>query len=562
MLTEIFIRNYIIIDKLSISLRNGFTVLTGETGAGKSLWIDALQLALGERADNLLIKKGCDQLEITLNFDLSQNTEALHWLKKHNFDYDDQECLIRRIIFKDGKTRSTLNGQPIAQYSLRELSPCLVSIHSQHQAHSLLHSKEQRNILDKYAKNHILLAEISVLHNQWQNVSDEINQLEQKLPQRDQQLEFLEYNIEELQQADLENNPWNELCQQQTRMHKSKDILSNLQQIISITEEHDDSITNHLNQVNQLINCIDKIDSQALASAKQLILQSQVQIQEALIEMQNYQQQLELNPEKIQHIDETISIIYSLARKHRCQPDQLNQTLLELQQQHQDLLNIQKNLDELQKKQQIIIQHYQAKADQLSHKRAQASKKMQKTVSTYMQSLGMQGGEFHITMSPVDKAITPYGQENIVFMVKTNIDQDIHPINKGVSGGELSRLSLALQTILTDNQDHACIIFDEVDVGIGGKTAEIVGTLLHDLSQYRQVLCITHLAQVAAKGDYHLQVNKKLSQQKTQTEIIELTPTQRIDEIARMLGGSQLTPHALAHAKELVAISEYTLIAM
>ena len=177
---------------------------------------------------------------------------------------------------------------------------------------------------------------------------------------------------------------------------------------------------------------------------------------------------------------------------------------------------------------------------------------MQKMVTDYMQTLGMQGGEFYITMNPIDKPITPYGQESVAFSVKTNVDQDLHPINKGVSGGELSRLSLALQTILTDNQDHACIIFDEVDVGIGGKTADIVGTLLHDLAKYRQVLCITHLAQVAAKGEHHLQVTKKLLQQKTQTNIIELTNTQRIDEIARMLGGSDLTPHAIAHAKEMV----------
>lgn len=553
MLTHIHIQNFTIIDSLTLDLQNGLSVLTGETGAGKSIWIDAVSYALGARADSGVVRHGQARCEITLCFDLKDHPQAQQWLQQNDYD-DEGECVIRRIIAADGPSRAAINGRPSPLQSLRELGALLLNIHDQHENQALLKRQAQQQRLDAYADNDALLEKISALYQHWKTAATELEQLTQQAENRDAELNLLRYQLDEFEALQLKENEWKTLSQEHQQLHSAKDLITQLNQAIELTVESEENSASQMLQ--QAISQLDEIrlDDPQIKAAKELLSTAAIHLQEAGNELNHYRDHLDLSPEHLAKIEERLSTMYDLARKHHSSPE----NLLEIQKSLADKLQQLENVDvRLETLQQALDQHakqYEKLAEQLSASRKKAIKKLEKAISDSIQALGINGGQFRIQLEARDNPIHPEGKEKILFEVSTNPGQPFHALNKIVSGGELSRISLALQ-VLTAKKDHTpTMIFDEVDTGIGGKTAETVGQLLRKLGTTTQVLCITHLAQVAAQGHHHYKISKLTGDKTTSTTVKQLNDDERVNELARMLSGSKITDQTLAHASELLTL--------
>lgn len=557
MLTHIHIQNFTIIESLTLDFNQGLSVLTGETGAGKSIWIDAVGYALGARADNNAIRQGQSRCEITLCFDLSDNAAAQEWLRAQ--DYDDEgegedvgECLIRRVIARDGPSRASVNGRPCPLQSLRELGALLLNIHGQHENQALLKRTAQQQRLDAFADNNKWLNDIGRVYQRWETAHNEIKQLRLRAENREAELSLLRYQSEELEELQLKENEWNELSHQHQQLHNAKDLMTQLNKAIEFTTENEQtSATYFLQQATNQLNDI-RFDDPPIKNAKALLNTAAIHLQEASDELQAYRSHLDLSPENLARIEARLTKMSDLARKHHVNPDDLLAIQRTLAEKHQQLKHVDVHLETLEKAQADCEKQYKKIANQLTASREKAAKTLEETITTSIQSLGIEGGRFRASLEKRDEPLHPEGSEKIVFEVSTNPGQPFQPLTKVVSGGELSRISLALQ-VMTAKKDHTpTIIFDEVDTGVGGKTAETVGQLLRQLGQHTQVLCITHLPQVAAQGHHHYKITKSSDDQSTKTNIKKLTKDECINELARMLSGAKITKRTLAHASELL----------
>lgn len=554
MLTHIFIKNFAIVDTLEIDFTQGLSVLTGETGAGKSLWVDAINLALGQRADSQWIRPGCDKTEITVTFDVSQLKAAQLWLKQEALDNEEQQCILRRIVATNGNSRSTVNGTPLPLQRIKELADLLIQVHSQHQQQHLLQQHHQRAILDTYAQNDALLKSIQTVYTQWKITRDEISLLLGSSQNKAQEIEFLKYQLNELSALDLKAGEWQTLSHQHQQLHNAKHLLQQLNQAIALTVEDEEISASQL--LSQAIHEVDmiKIDDSQLSTIRELLNTAAIHLTEAGNELQAYRNgfdNLSLNP---QEIESRLSIIYDIARKHHCNPEDLCELHNSLQHKLDELVGVDEKVAALQLHQSQLETKYHELAKRLTTARQKAASRLEKAVTKSMQQMDIQDGSFHVNFETLDTTPTAYGNEKICFQVQTNAGQGIQPLTKIASGGEISRISLALHVLTASQEQTPTLVFDEVDVGISGKTAATVGQLLRELGHKAQVLCITHLPQVAANGHHHYKVTKQSDGKSTTTHILNLDEKQRVDEIARLLGGAKVTQQSRLHATELLSL--------
>ncbi|MGD8784330.1 MAG: DNA repair protein RecN [Thioalkalispiraceae bacterium] len=552
MLTHIHIWNFAIVESLDIEFESGLTVLTGETGAGKSILLDALGLALGDRADTSVIRHGNDKAEISVSFSVKQAPQASAWLSQHEMESED-ECIIRRSISRKGGSKAFINGIPSTIQQLKELGEMLVDLHGQHEHQSLLHKDVQRQLLDDYANHRDLQNEVAELYTRWQDLSRDYARLSQANTDRDSRLELLRYQVQELQALDLQPGETDKLEHELKRLSNANQLLNTAQSIVNNLEENEQhAVSSILTQSSNDLSDLTRIDEK-LAPIAELLNTSIIQVQETVSELRHYIDSLELDPERLSEVEQRITDIHNLSRKHRVEPEQLVELLPTLKQEQEDLEQADIKLGDLQKQIELAKSAYLKAAKKLSASRKKTAELLSGKITDTMQGLSLQGGQFKAELIELDEAQwSSRGAENIEFLVSANPGMPLKPLAKVASGGELSRISLAIQVILAQATRIPTLIFDEVDVGIGGSVAEIVGLQLRALGQHRQVICVTHLPQVAALGHHHYQVSKSTNQKTTVTEINPLDNTQRIDEIARMLGGIKITEQTLSHAREMI----------
>jgi DNA repair protein RecN (Recombination protein N) len=551
MLNNITIKNFAIIDRLNLDLSNGTTVLTGETGAGKSIIVGAVGLVSGARASSDVIKHGEDRADISVTFDISGNLIAQDYLKQLGLD-NNNECIVRRIITKDGRSKSLINDIPVTLQSLRKLTANLISIHSQHEFHALLKSDVQRILLDDFAGHNELVRKVNELFSLWQQTKQEYEQLKQSSQDATERTKFLNYQLEEFAELNLLENEIKSLDQEYKRLVNADELLNNCQAAIALLNGNDETNVNlMLHQATQLLEKIKNVAPQ-LSSTTELLNNTMIELEEEANEIRDYLDTVELNPARLQEVEQRLAKIYEIARKHRVQPENLLELYNKMQLEMETLENKDERLQALQQKIVVMEEEYFDAANKLTKSRKQHAKKLSKLVTTNMQQLGMRDGKFMIEFEDLTTKPTAFGCERISFMVSTNLGQPLNLLTKVASGGELSRISLAIQVVTAQKSKMPILIFDEVDVGIGGATAEIVGKLLRELGEATQTLCITHQAQVAAKGHNHLSVGKTNDAEVTKVNITYLDQEGRIKELARMIGGVKITAQTYAHAEEML----------
>ncbi len=553
MLTQIYLRNFLLIKKLDLDWATGFTVLTGETGAGKSILIDAINLALGARADTQFIKKGTDRCTIILTVNIDDNTEAKAWLKKN--DCESDECVIKRILFKNGHSKSSVNGYPFNQTMLRQFSQHLLHIHAQHHSQLLLKPEQQLKLLDNFANNQELLAQTQVLYQQWHSQQTQLEQRIASTENRERELEFLRFQYDEINHAQIKKDEWLSLSEKHQQLHHGKALLDNLDDALNATT--DGEPLNALLLLEQALQFVQeiKIEQPQIINIKELLNNAVIYLREAGSELQNLRNHLEYSGDSLPSIEARMSLLHDLARKHRTDPTALLEIERSLATRIHDLENIENKIEKIKQKQQHIINQYNLIASQLTQSRQKAAIILDKKITTIINQLGIQGGKLQICCESHSKKITPTGAESCCFTIRTNVGSEFQPLQKVVSGGELSRISLALQSMIAEKDIIPTLIFDEIDGGLGGETAEVVGSLLKKLSKCRQVFCVTHLAQVASKANHHFKIEKHHHKDTTETTVVPLSPQQRIHEIARMASGTQITAETLTHAEILLANS-------
>lgn len=549
MLTSIHIKDFAIIDQLDLDLKSGMTVITGETGAGKSIMVDALSYSLGERADSSVVRNGAKRAEISAYFDIKQLPHVKDWLDEQMLD-DDDHCILRRVINHDGRSKAFVNGQPVNLAQVSELGDFLVDIHGQHEHQSLFKPQVHLQLLDRYAGLTEQSAELSKVSSKISSISSKLKAFQSALKDKNDRKDLISFQLQELEQAPIDKA--NEIELEHKRAANASRLLEKGQQSLSALSEDDDNISSNLGRIVHQISDMLAVD-EGLKNTHDLLQSALVEIDEASHELRDYLEGLDIDPQAYQELDQQISALHDLARKHQVSMEELPQTLQELQQELENLEGDEQTFDDLEKELAKLEKQYLELAKAISNKRHSAAKKLNQEVVKLMQQLGLGNGVFEVAFNEQDAdAYRSTGLESAEFMVSTNPGQKPMPLRKVASGGELSRISLALQVINAQTTQLPTLIFDEVDVGIGGGTAEIVGKLLAELGKKAQILCVTHQAQVAAQGHHHLQVSKSQDKKATQTQLLEISETQRIEEIARMIGGIEITDTIRQHARELL----------
>jgi DNA repair protein RecN (Recombination protein N) len=552
MLHQLHIEAFTIVDRLTVEFNTGMTVFTGETGAGKSILLDALGLALGDRGDSKLIRHGQSQLDISARFHLANTTLAQQWLLEHELADESGECVVRRTLNDKGRSLAYINGKPATLQQLKELGTLLVHIHGQHEHHALLKSTVQRQRLDAFAKAEALVTQTSEAFQTWKEQQHLLTTLTQQQADQHAKQALLRYQLAEIEQLELYPCELEQLHQQQHKLHHMQHLIDTCSQACEQLQDADVAILPQLGQLQQSIQKMNRVDT-SLSPLEPMLKEALVNLQEIYQELQRYQSRLEPNPEALQNTEQRLAKIYDMARKHRIEPTLLEQHQQQLQEQLLQYQGLDQQITELTLASEQAQQQYLTLAEKLHQHREKAAKKLTPKVIAFMEQLGMQGGQFNIQLEVCEPSAQ--GIDQIHFLVSTNPGQPLQTMRDIVSGGELSRLSLALQVLTAEQHPTPTLIFDEVDVGIGGGTAEVVGQLLHQLGEHCQVLCVTHLPQVAALGDHHIHAQKLKKTDSTTASVTILSHEQRVQEIARMLGGVKITPQTLAHAQEMIKSS-------
>ncbi|HEB93773.1 MAG TPA: DNA repair protein RecN [Gammaproteobacteria bacterium] len=556
MLRNIHIRHLAVVDELNLDLQPGMTVLTGETGAGKSILIDALSLALGDRADSGVIRAGQARAEISADFDLDGLTAINDWLNEQELD-DDGQCLIRRTISRDAPSRGYINGRLVPMQSLRELGEMLVDIHGQHAHQSLLRRDAQRQALDAYAGHQKLIDGVAGQYRQWHSLRERLDELTTNRSQREDRLELLRYQVQELQELALKEDELTALEEEHDRLANLNQLREGSQQVLQLLiENEDNALADTLERAASDLERLQSFDAR-LGNIMQTVRDAAIQTSEAGHELRDYLEGLSLDPERLREIDQRLGLIHDLSRKHQVSVAELPALQQQLEDELATLEDADVALDATARELAATETAYRIAANKLQASRRRAAKKLAKAVSDNMHQLGMKEGCFEIALETREH-YAAYGLERVEFLVSANPGQPPQPLAKIASGGELARISLAIQVITVGTGSIPTLIFDEVDVGIGGGIAEIVGRLLRNLGHERQVLCVTHQPQVASLAHQHLQVHKQSNKKTTITDVSPLTAEARVDEIARMLGGLEITEQTLSHAREMIERGQRT----
>ncbi len=562
MLNHLFVQHLAVVQQLALNINAGMTVLTGETGAGKSILIDALQLALGRRAESGVVRHNCPQAEISAIFELKKLPLVSEWLKENALEAsdDEDECIIRRTLTEDGKSRAYINGRVVPLNQLRELGDQLVNIHGQHQHQALLKPEHQRVLLDAYtiaeSKNHEALCNtVKKNYTLHQQLQKEYKSL-QALQGQNDKLTLLDYQIQEIDELNLAADELSSLNAEYKQLAHADQWLTTCETALAALKN--DSGQDAVSLLYQGLNLITTLKAQAtsLSTTQELLNTAYIQLNEAIVDIENFKETLSNDPNRLAEIDKRLGQIHALARKHRIQPEAILEHQRILEKEANQLRHIQTHLEEVSTKLVEAENAYLDAATKLSKSRQKAALSLEKKVTHCIQTLEMPNGHFKIAFlahEPSDSiTFSPNGIDDIEFLVSTNPGLALQPLRKIASGGELSRISLAIQVITTQKQSTPTLIFDEVDAGISGKTAETVGKLLRQLSIDAQVLCVTHLPQIAVQGHHHCHVVKTQTKDSTTTQIVPLSETERVKELARMLGGATITERTLAHAEEML----------
>jgi DNA repair protein RecN (Recombination protein N) len=549
MLTYLHIRNLAIVTDLNLECESGMTAITGETGAGKSILIDALSLALGERADSSLVRPGSPRAEIILQFDLQPLPHVHAWLTEHELA-DTMECLIRRTINADGRSRAYINDQAVTLSQVRELGSLLLDIHGQHAYHSLLNADTHIGILDNFAAHQELCSQVREAFLTWQHTSQQLRALQRSTEERQSRLELLQFQLEELNELELEKNSWEHIVKEHQQLANAEQLVQQAQQVLDYLNGEQVNALVLLQQASHALEKVSAVFSNT-QHITELLNNASIYTQEASHDLQQFVDHVTIDPQRLAELDQLMGQMHTLARKHRCQTEQLAEHYLKLQEEYQLLLNADDQQENLKN---TLAQHatdYQKLADKLSKQRQKAATQLSKNVTAQLPQLALPHAKFTVELKS-QEAFSAQGQETCEFIVQTNPGHPAQPLAKIASGGELSRISLAIQVVTAQTSPTPVLVFDEVDVGISGATASMVGQLLKQLSQHAQILCVTHQPQVAVYAKHHWLVEKKVTDNHTATQIVSLENKERINEIARMLGGIKITAQTLAHAKELL----------
>nr|WP_139349762.1 DNA repair protein RecN [Thioalkalivibrio denitrificans] len=536
---------------MALELEAGMTALTGETGAGKSILVDALGLVLGDRADSAAVRPGAERAEIGVGFELADNATARAWLEEQAMDAGD-ECLLRRVVGADGKSRAWINGTPTTLQNMKALGELLVDIHGQHAHQSLTRRDVQRLILDEFANHPGLLEETRVSFQDWQDLKARLERAAGDDEARTARRDLLRFQTGELQALDLGEDEVEALDGEQRRLAHAGRLLELSESVHHGLYADDHSVDALLSRFHSLLDEAAQLDP-ALGEPLELMNSARIQLREAADALRHYADRVDLDPARLSFVEQRLTDIHDLARKHRVAPEALPELTRTLLAELAQLEGDEEDLDDLTRNVQAAEARYREAAMALSRSRRSAAKQLSGQVSEAMQGLGMEGGVFQVQVdSDPDVRPAVHGTDRIEFLVTANPGQPVQPLSRVASGGELSRISLAIQMIAARSLPIPTLIFDEVDSGIGGAVAEVVGRQLRALGEHRQVLCVTHLPQVAAQAHHHVQVSKRKGKADTRTQIQVLDDDSRVQEVARMLGGLELTDQTLAHAREMV----------
>lgn len=551
MLVSLSIQQLAIVDHLALEFSKGMTVITGETGAGKSILLQALGLALGDRCDSDSIRHGADRAEVTASFDLSQLPQAKDWLIQHALNSDT--CILRRSLQKNGRSKAWINGQSCPVQHLKALGELLLDIHGQHAHQSLLRKDVHLKILDQYAGLQAQTTQLTATYRRWHKVHTRIESLREQDDVQQARVQLLRYQIDELDQLALQADELSALETEQQQLANAEQLIQTSQQALNLCDHEDGAA---LQQVNQALQLISELKAPNLQPVLQMLSEAQIQLQETSRELEHYASALEIDPERLQWVEARLSDIYQMARKHHLQAEELPAHHAQLKQALNALDNSETHLDLLNNELTALFNNYGQQAEQLHQARTVAANKLQQAVDEQLAYLGMEKSQFKVNFKPLE-GLHANGSDDIEFLIAPNPGQPAKPLIRIASGGELSRISLAIQVITAQTSSIPTLVFDEVDVGISGATAEIVGRLLKQLANRGQILCVTHLPQVAAQGDQHLHIHKQVDENTTLTQMVLLDEKGRIGELARMLGGIKLSERTLAHAKEMLKGSRH-----
>ncbi len=560
MLLQLNIQNFAIVRSLDIDWQAGMTTITGETGAGKSIAIDALGLCLGERATTNIVRPHCKKAELAATFDTQKNPLAQNWLTSHDLNQAEEaqqyECILRRVISAEGRSRAYINGIQVPLAQLKEIGQLLINIHGQHDHQLLLKHSHQCLILDNYAGHNALLDDVKHYSEQWKKLDKELDQLQKSQLQREAQKQLTQYQVDELDEFALQDGEFATLESDYKKYSNAQDLLDTTLSVLDrLAESERFNIMNSLQECSDNINTLARVDNQ-LSDIAQLLSDSLIQLAEANTDLKHYYQQLELDPERHSLIEERYSTALQLAKKHQIAPEKLVSFHLTLKQELANIANDETRISSVITALDNTKQCYKEAAQLLTLSRQASATSLSKLISASMQELNMPDGQFLIQVEAGKtnaQGMKSSGVDEVSFKISLNPGQELESMNKVASGGELSRISLAMQVILADKVVTPTLIFDEVDVGISGPTAAMVGKKLQQLAQNTQVICVTHLPQVACKGHQQLFVSKFTAAEQTETKVTELSEQNRVKEIARLLAGDKISQHSLANAQELLA---------
>lgn len=559
MLTHLTVDNYAIAEHIEAEFTAGMTVLTGETGAGKSILLDALGLALGDRADASVVRTGAERADIHAAFDVSAIKEAKAWLETRDL-LAGEECLLRRTITSEGRSRGYINGQPATLQDLKTIGELLIDIYSQHAHQSLLQRAQQRKLLDAFAGTETLAETVKTLAQQYQHGAEQLDRLSNQRDEVTARVQLLSYQVEELDKLDLGAEEIVALENERRALANGEQILRNSQHALALCREGEINVVNILNQA---LKSLGDLDAKHLGSRQTGLMQAEdmlnsalIQVEEASHELQHYVDGFELDPQRLAEAEARLDAIYEIARKHRVQPQQLADLHAQLRAELDNVAGGGERIEQLQIELKALRANYAKQAGELSKRRQQAAQKLQKQIEKQLQALAMGGCRFTVALAQRETAVPhAHGGEDIEFLISTNPGTPPQSLNRIASGGELSRISLAIQVVTAQTSAIPTLVFDEVDVGIGGATAEVVGNLLRELGSRGQVLCVTHQPQVASKGHQHFSVEKIAERKSVRTQLRRLGESEKIEEIARMLGGINVTEQSRAHAKEMLSFT-------
>tara|TARA_R110000850_G_scaffold67188_5_gene149672 strand:+ start:20398 stop:22083 length:1686 start_codon:yes stop_codon:yes gene_type:complete len=557
MLETLQIRGLATIESVDLELASGFTALSGETGAGKSILIDALGLVLGARADAALVRDGKDRAEVTALFHVPESSTVRHWLEQQSLldDSEPDACLLRRVLHAEGRTRAFINGTAVSVGQLRELGEQLVDVFGQNESHSLRLPEEQRRLLDDYAGHGPLLADVSTCARRWHSLQQEIERVSSAATRDPAQLDLLRHQLQELEALKLQPDELSEIEVEHKRLANSGRLLKEGAAVQDVLYAGDNSIHDQLAASGNILQDLAQLDPQ-FAETESLIASAQTQVREAASELRRLLDRLDLDPQRLNEVEARMSEIHDLARKHRVRPDALHEKLDQMRTEIAESESADGMAQKLKLEQDKAHEAYLSSAAKLSKARKSVSARYAKEVSRHVRELGMPDAELKISLEPAQrKQPSTLGEDDLRFDFSANPGQAPRPLAKVASGGELSRISLAIQVVAQQSGGAPTMIFDEVDAGIGGAVADAVGRLLQLLGKERQILCVTHLGQVAACGAHHLAVGKQVSKNKTFTSVTALDAEGRVREITRMIGGKKPTAATESMARELLKVA-------